>query len=124
MGDLVVARTSGVVMHRGLRLAVRRGQTIARASHSIVVEHPRLWEPITVHYDVPAAAPVETATAAPGEKRDVQLPVSKRPPTSGPGSGVEAWRRHAAEVTGTPLEQWAGKSREDIIAALDGGNDS
>ncbi|MEU8264471.1 hypothetical protein AB0C02_28095 [Micromonospora sp. NPDC048999] len=144
MGDLVVARTSGVVMMDGRRHPIRRGATIARAEHPIVTDNPRLWEPLRVHYDVVEAEPeteavdeqaestlvvadppvqvesggVEQATAAPGELRDVQLPGPKRPPTSGPGSGVEAWRRYAAEVTGTPVEQWAGKSREDIIKAL------
>lgn len=79
MGDLVVARTSGVVMHEGRRLPLRRGQTIARATHPIVTAHPSLWQPLTVHYDVEQATaapgeqvPVEQATAAPGEKRDVR----------------------------------------------------
>lgn len=45
--------------------------------------------------------------------------VPQRPPTSGPGSGVTAWREYAAAVTESPLESWAAMSREDIIALLD-----
>lgn len=44
---------------------------------------------------------------------------SDRPPTSGPGSGVTAWREYAAKVTQSPLESWAALSREEIIALLD-----
>jgi hypothetical protein len=43
----------------------------------------------------------------------------ERPPTSGPGSGVGAWREYAAAVTGSPVESWGALSREDIIAQLD-----
>ncbi|WFE45312.1 hypothetical protein [Verrucosispora sp. WMMD1129] len=119
MGDLMVARTSGVIMHKGRRHTIRRGQTIGRKGHPVVDGHPRLWEPLRVHYDLPGEG-VEQATAAPGELRDLPpVPAGpQRPPTSGPGSGVEAWRKHAAEVTGTPAEQWAGKSRDEIMKAL------
>ncbi|WP_431976172.1 hypothetical protein [Micromonospora haikouensis] len=153
--DLVVARTSGVIMHEGRRHPIRRGVTIARVGHPLVEKSAKLWQPLRVHYDLPVAAAetlggVEQATAAPGELRDVQpaqtpdAPTEepggadagqdgpaepepapegespRRPPTSGPGSGNEAWRRHAAEVTSTPVEQWAGRSRDDIRRELYG----
>ncbi|MFI2663729.1 hypothetical protein [Micromonospora carbonacea] len=145
--DLVVARTSGVIMHEGRRHPIRRGVTIARAGHPLVGKSPKLWQPLRVHYDLPGVGGVEQATAAPGELRDVQPAQTaeepggadagqdgpaaapepapegespRRPPTSGPGSGNEAWRRHAAEVTSTPVEQWAGRSRDDIRRELYG----
>ncbi|PWW50261.1 hypothetical protein [Actinokineospora spheciospongiae] len=42
-----------------------------------------------------------------------------RPPTSGPGSSVTAWRSYATAVTGSPVESWDAMSREDIIARLE-----
>lgn len=42
------------------------------------------------------------------------------PPTSGPGSGVDAWRTYAATVTGTTYESWGLLSRAEIIANLEG----
>lgn len=42
-----------------------------------------------------------------------------RPPTSGPGSGVAAWREYAAAVTKTAVESWAALSREEIVELLD-----
>lgn len=46
-------------------------------------------------------------------------PEPQRPPTSGPGSGVEAWRRYAADVTDSPLESWSSLTRDEIIELLD-----
>jgi hypothetical protein len=43
----------------------------------------------------------------------------ERPPTSGPGSGVTAWRAYAAAVTDSPVESWSEMSREEIIELLD-----
>jgi hypothetical protein len=43
----------------------------------------------------------------------------ERPPTSGPGSGVTAWRAYAAAVTDSPVESWSELSREEIIELLD-----
>lgn len=42
-----------------------------------------------------------------------------RPPSSGPGSGVEAWRAYAAEVTDSPAESWESLTRDEIIELLD-----
>lgn len=74
--------------------------------------------------------PVEQATAAPGEKRAVRPAAAEptrakpesapqRPPASGPGSGVEAWRQYAAEVTGSPAGSWATLTRDEIIELLE-----
>lgn len=43
----------------------------------------------------------------------------ERPPTSGKGSSVEAWREYAAAVTDSPAESWESLSREEIVELLD-----
>lgn len=73
--DLLVAKRSTVLHIDGRRVVIRRGVTVAEVGAEIVKGREELWEPMTVHY--PAAKrretkpPVETATAAPGEKRDL-----------------------------------------------------
>lgn len=42
-----------------------------------------------------------------------------RPPESGPGSGVAAWREYAAAVTGSDIDAWSSLSRDEIIELLD-----
>ncbi|SCL31997.1 hypothetical protein GA0070616_4370 [Micromonospora nigra] len=128
MSDLVVARTSGVIMYEGRRHTIRRGVTIARAGHPLVGRNPRMWQPLRVHYDLdsagggaPGGSGIEQATAAPGELRGAPIPTpegSGRPPMSGPGSGADAWRKYAAEVTRSPLESWSALGRDAIIATL------
>lgn len=58
-------------------------------------------------------------TAEAREPAPVQPAEPVRPPTSGPGSGADAWRRYAAQVTDSPVDQWAGLSRDEIIELLD-----
>lgn len=85
----------------------------------------------------PISDPVEQATADPGERRSIgsllglkreeppapqaeaSEKTSERPPTSGRGSGVEAWREYAAAVTDSPVESWESLSRDEIIELLD-----
>lgn len=68
----------------------------------------------------PAPQPASTPTPepAPPPAEPVELN-PQRPPTSGPGSGVEAWRRYAADVTDSPLESWSSLTRDEIIELLD-----
>lgn len=41
---------------------------------------------------------------------------SQRPPKSGPGSGIEAWRAHVASLPGSPpADELADLSRDDLI---------
>lgn len=40
------------------------------------------------------------------------------PPTSGPGSGADAWRAYAAEATRSPYESWAALNRAEVIELL------
>ena len=68
--DILVANTTCMIEHEGRRVMLRRGITTVRAGHPIAEGHEQLFEPITVHFD--RGAPVEQATAAPGEKRSVQ----------------------------------------------------
>lgn len=120
----MVARDSGTVKVDGRRHVVQRDRTVAHRAHPIVTQHPKLWKELRVHYDMPATGGlVEQATAAPGEVRPVSVLPSERPPTSGRGSGVDAWRAYAAAVTGTSLAEWADKSRDQILAELDGPGD-
>jgi hypothetical protein len=43
----------------------------------------------------------------------------QKPPTSGPGSGAEAWRAYAAAVTGSPVESWESLSRDEVKELLE-----
>lgn len=43
----------------------------------------------------------------------------KRPPLSGPGSGLEAQRAYAAKLTGRPVEDFAEMGRDEVIAFID-----
>lgn len=74
--EIVVANTTAIMSYEGRTLALRRGVTTARADHPIVQEHPEMFSPLPVHFEVEEAeqAPAkttETTTAAPGEKRTV-----------------------------------------------------
>lgn len=95
--------------------AVRKGTVVCADDPRIKgASHIR---PLAVqHYC--GGGPVEQMTGAPGEKRDVKLP-SDRPPKSGPGSGIEAWREYAAKMTNSPVESWSTLSRDEIIELLD-----
>lgn len=115
MCNLVVAnRTTASPGRR-----IKRG-TVLCADDPVVKRTSGVFEPYRVHHycgNPKSAQVVEQATAAPGERRTVSGP--RRPPNSGPGSGADAWRRYAAEVTNSPPESWANLSREEIIELLD-----
>lgn len=76
--------------------------------------------------DKMAAKPVDKAAAGtPGTPQDVgldpgaaaaQVGSSRRPPKSGPGSGIEAWRAYVAGLPGSPpADELAELSRDDLI---------
>lgn len=75
--SLLVAKANTVVRHRGKRVVLRKGVTTAEDGADIVREHGNLWEPLGVDYPA-RGAPVEQATAAPGEKRDLDLPSARK----------------------------------------------
>jgi hypothetical protein len=68
--------------------------------------------------------PERQRTAAPRGRTTApqQTTQAKRPPTSGPGSGVEAWRAFAAAVSGDPPEVFADATRDDLVARFGGGS--
>lgn len=43
----------------------------------------------------------------------------EQPPTSGPGSGVAAWREYAAAVTGEPVAEFDDMTRDEVIEYLE-----
>lgn len=77
--------------------------------------------------------PVEDTSAEPGQKRTLssllgfgaKAPATdaddapERPPVSGAGSSVEAWREYAAKVTDSTVESWSNLNRSEIIELLD-----
>jgi hypothetical protein len=86
VSKLYVARQSGSVMLAGpdgrpRRSPIRRGVTVAEEGSVMMAKHGKLFEPLRVHHPAPAGrgsrAPVEQATAAPGELREVATPVAE-----------------------------------------------
>jgi hypothetical protein len=77
MPRILVAKTTAMIEHEGRRMVIKQGITTAHEGHDVVNEHPELWEPQTVTFETEKSEPVkeskavETATAAPGEKRTV-----------------------------------------------------
>lgn len=107
MSDILVAKTNAVLTYEGKRVLLRRGETHVRVGHPIVKGHEHLFEPMRVHYDV------EQATAAPGEKRNLQLPGEPKP------ADVRAWAREQGievpargKLPDEVVEQYKAASRE------------
>lgn len=69
--DILVANTTAFIKHDGRRIMLRRGVTLVRADDPVAREHKAMFEPLDVGYLGRGDAPVEQATAAPGEKRDL-----------------------------------------------------
>lgn len=67
MSNVYVAKKTAVLQVDGKRVTIRRGLTRVREGHPLLDGREDLFEPLTVHYDV------EQASAAPGEKRDLDL---------------------------------------------------
>lgn len=128
MCDPVVARTNagGVGGRR-----ITRG-TVYCADDPVVRAKPRLFVPARLAHH----CGVEQATAAPGELRQLPGPAvnadtgevtpageplpevvaAKRPPRSGPGSGIEAWRAYVSSLPASPPPaELADLSRDDLI---------
>lgn len=61
--DIYVANSSGVIRVDGVLHRYIRGRTRVRKGHALLRALPGRFDPLDVTYDV------ETATAAPGEKR-------------------------------------------------------
>lgn len=117
MCNLVVAnRTTASPGRR-----IKRG-TVLCADDPVVKRTSGVFEPYRVHHycgGQKSGSMVEQATAAPGERRTVRPPTDtpQRPPTSGPGSGVDAWRRYANQRPDLDLSEaeLAELSRDELI---------
>lgn len=105
MTDVYVCRESAAFEHGGNMVVVNKGYTRVRVGHPILDAHPELFEPITVHYDVPA---VEQATAAPGEKRTLTTPKTQEPAKN--ADDVEALQKQA-EAVGVKVDKRWGVDR-------------
>lgn len=75
---VLVAKTNALIEYDGRRIVIKGGITTAHEDHPIVREHPEIFEPQKIHFSTeqtevkePVSAPIESATAAPGERRTV-----------------------------------------------------
>ena len=64
------AKSTTIIGHQGGRVRLYEGEVWA-ANDPVVVDHPEFFsdKPTKLRRTAPGAAPVETATAVPGEKR-------------------------------------------------------
>lgn len=81
MSRILVAKTNALIEYDGRRIVIKGGITTAREGHDVVKAHPELWTPQKVNFEVESKTvepvtptPVESATAAPGERRTVATP--------------------------------------------------
>jgi|SRR5690606_31813694 hypothetical protein len=75
--DIYVATESAVLFVGGQQYVVHKGRTRVRAGHPLLARNAHLFGPLGVDYDIEQtaeSAPVEQATAAPGEKRELSKP--------------------------------------------------
>lgn len=122
MCDLVVARQNASIRSAGrAQRVIRKGEPFC-VNDPLVRGREQLFEPARVeHYCSKSGKEtrlVETATANPGEKRMIKPPADegpKKPPTSGPGSGEDAWRVYVAATTDLSGEELASLSRTQMI---------
>lgn len=64
-----------------------------------------------------AAKQADKQAVKPADKSG--LTVTRRPPASGPGSGVEAWREYVAAMTDEAPDALAELSRDELIALVE-----
>lgn len=76
---ILTSNVTSFIQHDGRRVLLKRGVTMVRDGHPITKGREHLFSPVTVHFDDDSsgkqapAAPIEQATAAPGEKRSLGL---------------------------------------------------
>lgn len=76
--DILVANVTATLKHEGRRFYLVRGKTLVRADDPVVEGHKSMFEPLHIEY---LGGPVEQATAAPGEKREIAAkPQARRKP--------------------------------------------
>lgn len=74
--EIFVANRTALIRHDGREIMLRRGITRVRAGHPLLKGREALFDAVSVDFEWPDK-PVESATAAPGEKRSV-APRAKR----------------------------------------------
>jgi len=116
--DVYVCKESAAFEYNGDMVVVNKGVTRVRAGHPILALYPELFEEITVHYDVERPAAVERATAAPGEKRSIQVPSElDQLRTRAEGLGVSVDKRWGVDRLRQEIDQVTAKSTAEPPAA-------
>lgn len=70
--DIYVAKQSATFTFQGRQVFITGGKTTVREGHPMLEEFPSLFEPIKVTYELEGRTrTVESATAAPGERRTI-----------------------------------------------------
>jgi hypothetical protein len=84
--DILVANVTASLKYNGQRVCLVAGKTLVRADDPIVKGREDMFRPLAVGYL--AGGPVEQATAAPGEKREITPKQNRRraPATDKDGS--------------------------------------
>lgn len=74
IADIFVANCSAYVQYGDKQVFIRNGVTTVRAGHPLLEANPGMFSPFKIDYDdqPEPAAPVEQATANPGDKRQVR----------------------------------------------------
>lgn len=105
----------------GMRVArTRDGRYVPEAHPEAAflayTQHDELPEEVAEQLKA-AKKPADKQLAKPADK---VVDGPQRPPKSGPGSGIDAWRAHAAEATGESPEALAELSRDELIELVGG----
>lgn len=117
--NVYVCKESAAFGHGGDMIVVHKGVTRVRAGHPMLEEHPELFEPIDVHYDLPQ---VERATAEPGEKRTISLPSKKQEPVKR-DDDLDALQKQAEQAGVKVDKRWGPDRLRQEIADADKGKE-
>jgi hypothetical protein len=82
MADMLVAKASAVIFRNGRRRVITKDKTILSADDPLVQGREQLFRPVQVTRSTASA--VETATAAPGERRSTSRPRPAAPKPAEP----------------------------------------
>jgi nucleoid-associated protein YgaU len=82
MADMLVAKASAVIFRNGRRTVITKDKTILSADDPLVEGREQLFRPVKVTRSTASA--VETATAAPGERRSTRRPQPAAPKPAEP----------------------------------------
>lgn len=110
MPGILVANVTTMFRHEGRKLMLRRGVTLVHADDPVVKGRESMFRPLEVSYL--GGAPVETATAAPGEKRATPTPTpdpepeaeSNQPSQSDPKAAWVKWAVDSGRATENEAE--------------------